>query len=283
MNYDHAFHAGNHADVLKHLVLRALLDAIKRKPTPFFVLDTHAGQGLYQLQDERANRTGEADSGVLRLVEACAGEARLAPALQAYLDAIQSYLSESRYPGSPQLVADALRDSDRLACCELQPDVAQQLKRQLRRDPRVAIHVRDGYEAVNALLPPTQKRGLVLIDPPYEAQLAEFDHALAALRAGLARWPQGIFALWYPIKRRRDLQPFFRKAAALAAKSAFVVELLVRPDDSPLRLNGSGMLLLNPPWQLDSDLGAALPSLARALGGADGQWQMQWLRAEKNG
>ena len=282
MNYDHAFHAGNHADVLKHLVLRTLLDSLKRKPAPFFVLDTHAGQGMYHLKDARANRTGEADSGVLRLIQSCAPNIRLAPALQAYLDAVQPYLAETRYPGSPQLIADALRADDRLACCELQPDVAQQLKTHLRRDQRVAVHVRNGYEAISALLPPLQKRGLVLIDPPYEAQLAEFDHALAALRTGLSRWSQGIFALWYPIKRRRDLQPFLRKAAALPAKSVFLVELLVRPDDSPLRLNGSGMLILNPPWQLDTELGAALPDLANGLAGNDGQWRMEWLRAERS-
>lgn len=283
MNYDHAFHAGNHADVLKHLVLRALLDAIRRKTTPFFVLDTHAGQGVYQLQDSRATRSGEAALGVLRLIEACANQAPQAKALHAYLDAVKPWLAEDCYPGSPQLVVDALRAHDRLACCELQPDVAQQLKARFKRDRRVAVHVRDGYEAVNALLPPTQKRGLVLIDPPYEAQLAEFDHVLTAVRAGLTRWPHGIFALWYPIKRHRDLRPFLRAAAALPAKAALVAEILLQPDDSPLRLNGSGMLVLNPPWQLDTALTAALPELVDALAGDQGQWRLQWLREEAAG
>jgi 23S rRNA (adenine2030-N6)-methyltransferase len=152
----------------------------------------------------------------------------------------------------------------------------------------VAVHARDGYAALRALLPPRhgeQKfaRGLVLMDPPYEAQLAEFDAALAALREGLARWPQGLFALWYPIKQRRTLGHFQRAAAQLPAKSALVVELLVRPDDSPLRMNGSGLLLLNAPWQFDQRLAGTLPALAKALGEqAPGdekpESRLHWLR-----
>ena len=169
--------------------------------------------------------------------------------------------------------------------CQL-PQLAEEaraLRAALPHDPRIAVHVRDGYAAAKALLPPHDHgqplaRGLVLIDPPYEAQLAEFDHALAALREGLARWPQGLFALWYPIKLGRALQPFQRAAAQLPARSALRVELRVRPDDSPLRMNGSGMLLLNPPWRFDRAIAPALDVLRTALGEAGASTSIDWLR-----
>ena len=283
MNYRHAFHAGNHADVLKHVVLLALCDALTAKPAPCFALDTHAGRGLYMLDDEQAARTGEAADGVGRLGD---GEGAPAP-VRRYLDAVGACRhahGASAYPGSPWLLAHALRAQDAIACCELHPDEADALRRNFRDDPRVAVHARDGYAAVAALLPPRIgevrfARGLVLIDPPYERQLDEFDHALAALAQGLRRWPQACHALWYPIKLRRSLQPFLRAAAGLEAKSALACELLVRGADSPLRMNGSGMLLLNPPWQLDQALAPALRHLRDRLGGPGAGHALRWLRA----
>jgi 23S rRNA (adenine2030-N6)-methyltransferase len=270
MNYRHAFHAGNAADVLKHVVLLALCDALLRKPAPVFALDTHAGRGLYALDADAARRTGEADAGVARLLAARPGDPLVARYLQAVAECREAH-GEQAYPGSPWLLADALRAVDRIACCELQDEEAAALKANFADDPRVAVHRRDGYAAIRALLPPVvdgvrYARGLVLVDPPYEAQLDEFDLALAALREGLARWPQATFALWYPIKLRRALQAFYRRAGALPAKSAVVAELLVRSDDSPLRMNGSGMLLLNPPWKLQETLSPALRQLHAVLG-----------------
>lgn len=272
MNYRHAFHAGNHADVLKHIVLLEILAALARKSTPYFVLDTHAGSGRYPLV-----QGGEAESGILRLAE------RESPALQRYRDAISAHNSDSRvslYPGSPLLIASALRDDDRLACCELQPEEASALKALLRHDPRIGVHQRDGYGALTALLPPKEKRGLVLIDPPYEAQEAEYGHIIDALKHGLTRWPQGVFAIWYPIKRRRTLLPFFRRAASLPIKSALLVELQVFPDDSPLRLNGSGMLILSPPWQLDRAMPPLLSALRKTLAPETGATRLEWLKPE---
>lgn len=284
MNYRHAFHAGNHADVLKHVVLLAILDALKRKDAPLFVLDTHAGRGRYLLGEVESRKTGESDHGVMRLSAA----ARLPEPVEDYLRAVAAHNPPGRleaYPGSPLLVADALREHDRLAACELQPDEAAALKTLFAGHPRVAAHARDGYDAIKALLPPKIgntrfARGLVLIDPPYEAQHAEYPLALAALREGLARWPLATFALWYPIKQRRSLHGFFRKAAALPAKSALLAELLIRADDSPLRLNGSGMLLLNPPWQLDQALAPVLPALVEALAdkGSGAASRLEWLK-----
>lgn len=283
MNYRHAFHAGNHADVLKHIVLLALCDALTAKPAPLFALDTHAGRGLYPLDGNSALRTGEAEGGIGRLL----AEAPKQAAITRYLAAVRACRNEhgpAAYPGSPWLLAHALRDDDRIAACELQPEEAAQLKHNFERDPRVAVHQRDGYAAMKALLPPKFgetrfNRGLVLIDPPFEAQLEEFDTALGALRDALARWPQGTYALWYPIKRRRSLQPFYRRAATLPAKSVLTAELLVRADDSPLRMNGSGLLLLNAPWQFERTLEAVLPVLARALGEtADAGGAVGWLK-----
>lgn len=280
MNYRHAFHAGNHADVLKHVLLLAICRVLVAKPSACFALDTHAGRGLYQQDSDEALRTGEAEAGVGRLRQG------LHPWVDAYLDAIAACRQQhgaAAYPGSPWLLQHALRADDRIAACELQADEAQALRRQLGGDPRIAIHQRDGYAAVRALLPPRDGerrfgRGLVLIDPPYEAQLGEFDIALAALREALQRWPQGMAALWYPIKRRRNLQPFQRAAAELPARSALQLELLVRPDDSPLRMNGSGLLLLNAPWRFDLEAAPALQALADALGDAGAQARVQWLK-----
>ncbi len=282
MNYRHAFHAGNHADVLKHVALLALCDALTAKPAPLFALDTHAGRGLYALDGASAQRTGEADGGIARLL----AEAPRHPAITRYLAAIKACRAThgpAAYPGSPWLLAHALRDDDRIAACELHPEEAALLKAGVGRDPRVAVHARDGYAAMKALLPPRLaaqrfNRGLVLIDPPYEAQLAEFDQVLAAVRDALGRWPQGTYAVWYPIKRRRSLQPFFRRSATLPARSALVAELMVHPDDSPLRMNGSGLLLLNPPWQFDATLRDVLPRLAEALGETGATWRLEWLK-----
>ena len=282
MNYRHAFHAGNHADVFKHVALLALCDALTAKPAPLFALDTHAGRGLYALDGNSAQRTGEAEGGIGRLI----AEAPKHPAIARYLAAVKACRAAhgaATYPGSPWLLAYALRDNDRIAACELQPEEAAQLKVNFARDPRFAVYERDGYAAIKALLPPKHgnlkfARGLVLIDPPYEAQLDEFDTVIGALREALTRWPQATYALWYPIKLRRSLQPFYRRAETIPAKSSFVAELLLRPDDSPLRMNGSGLLLLNPPWQFEQTLTQVLSLLTPTLGEAGASWRVDWLK-----
>jgi 23S rRNA (adenine2030-N6)-methyltransferase len=281
MNYRHAFHAGNHGDVLKHVVLLGLVDALQRKPAPLWALDTHAGRGLYALDGDQALRTREADGGIRALEAAVRPGDSLPAPLRRYLDALQACRDAhgtGAYPGSPWLLAHALRTDDRLACCELQADEATALKALFAGDTRTSVHRRDGYEALRALLPPTPRRGLVLIDPPYEAQLAEFDTILAALADALARWPQGVFAVWYPIKQARTVVPFLREATALPSRAAWTAELLVRHDDSPLRMNGSGVLVLNPPFQLDNALAPALARLGEVLARDGGRAGLRWLR-----
>jgi 23S rRNA (adenine2030-N6)-methyltransferase len=283
MNYRHAFHAGNHADVLKHVVLLALCDALIAKPAPLFALDTHAGAGVYRLDGEQALKTGEAAGGIGRLPAAAAAP----PEIARYLAAVTACRAQTgdalAYPGSPWLLANALRGQDRIACCELREEEASLLNHNLAHDTRIAVHARDGYAAMRALLPPKIgdtrfARGLVLIDPPYETQLDEFRTARAALECGLERWPQAVYMLWYPIKRRNALMPFYRSTATLQAKSALICELLVRPDDSQLRMNGSGLLILNAPWRFDNCLQSIVTALRKALGESGASARVEWLR-----
>ncbi len=284
MNYRHAFHAGNHADVLKHIVLLALVDALKRKETPFFVLDTHAGRGRYLLGGSESRRTCEAESGIFKLIS----QPGLPAVVERYLRAVEADNPVGAliaYPGSPLLAAQAMRPQDHLVACELQPEEAKELKSLFARDTRVVVHERDGYTAIKALLPPKSgatrfARGLVVIDPPYEAQQDEYPLVLDAIKETLQRWPAATLAVWYPIKQRRSLRPFMRKIAHLPCKSAWTAELLVRPDDSPLRLNGSGMLVINPPWQLDDVIAPALPVLKSLLGEAGASSQLEWMKRE---
>lgn len=272
MNYRHAFHAGNFADVFKHAVLLALLDALTGKDKPLCYLDTHAGAGVYALDETPAEKTGEWRDGVGRVFAA-----RPVPqSLQRYAEAIHAFNKDGAlrvYPGSPALAAHAVRKHDRLVLCETQDEEAAALRETFRADKRVHVHKRDGYAAMNALLPPAEKRGLVLIDPPFEAQAEEFRVIQMALQAAHARWPTGVYAVWYPIKRRAAVMPFQRWLGARAWRDVLMAELLVQADDSPLRLNGCGMVIINTPWQFDATLAKLLPALKAILAQADGATQ----------
>jgi 23S rRNA (adenine2030-N6)-methyltransferase len=282
MNYRHAYHAGNFADVLKHSVLVGLIEALKQKQTPFCYVDTHAGRGRYDLHGEEARKTREFADGVLRLLDA----ARLPAALHVYLNLVRA-LNAGRgsdialYPGSPLLASLLLRDTDRALLCELQPEEAGHLRALFKADSRVAVHERDGYEALRSLLPPKEKRGLVLIDPPFEAQDGEFRLIEAALKQAQSRWPTGIYAVWYPIKLRQQLAGFYRWLRGSGFGKVLAAELLVHPDNSALRLNGSGMVIINPPWKFERQLEELLPVLAQHLAqGRFGQQRVEWLVQE---
>lgn len=283
MNYRHAFHAGNFADVFKHTILVGLLQALKAKPTPFCYVDTHAGAGIYDLRGSEAGRTGEAAGGVLRVLDAPVSAE--SPLLATYLGLLTTPAQASSaagslatYPGSPLIAARLMRDTDRAILCESQPGEAASLKALFARDARVAVHQRDGYAALGALLPPKERRGLVLIDPPFEAQDDEFRAIEAALATALARWPGGIYAIWYPIKRRETTRPFLRWFSARGVAKTLVAELLIQPDDSPLRLNGCGMVVVNAPWKFDEQLATLLPVLRERLAVAgDGHARIERL------
>ena len=279
MNYRHAFHAGNFADVFKHAALLALLDALTAKDAPLCYLDTHAGSGRYALDDAQAQKTGEWRDGVGRLFAAPSQ-----PPLQRYADAIRAFNPDGTlrvYPGSPLLAAQALRTRDRLVLCDFQDDETAALRALFRGDARVHVHARDGFAALNALLPPQEKRGLVLIDPPFEAQENEFRAIEWALAAAHKRWPNGVYAAWYPIKRRATIMPFQRWLTTSGFKNVLLAELLVRADDSPLRLNGAGLAILNAPWQFDAALAKLLPALKALLAQSAGaSHRLQWLVRE---
>jgi 23S rRNA (adenine2030-N6)-methyltransferase len=287
MNYRHAFHAGNFADVLKHTVLLALIEALKTKPAPFAYIDTHAGSGCYALDGREAGKTGEYKDGIHRLLfpdmgATDAASAALPPLLRRWLDSILALPGNEDglklYPGSPLQAARALREGDSAQLCELHPEEAARLRELFHRDARVHVHHRNGYEALKGLVPPKEKRGLVLIDPPYEAQEAEYRLIEQALKGAIERWPTGIYAVWYPIKLRSQVQPFLRGLQHGIARRVLRAELLVHPDDSPLRLNGSGMVILNAPWNLDQALREPLRAMARLLGqGQPAEWKLDWL------
>jgi len=282
LNYRHAFHAGNFGDVLKHVVLLGLLDKLAQKDKPYFFLDTHAGRGRYDLEGESARKSGEAKAGIHRLAAA----AGLPPLAARYVELVRRFDPANAaaircYPGSPCLAALVMRPDDRAALCELAPREAGELRQEFARDPRFAVHLRDGYESLRALLPPRERRGLVLIDPPYEAQEQELAAVADALVAAQRRWPQGVFAAWYPIKRSAVTNAFLASLASRGVTRMLVAEMTVHPADTTIGLNGSGMVLLSPPWQLDTELAATLPAVHRALApdGAGGT-RVEWLVPE---
>jgi 23S rRNA (adenine2030-N6)-methyltransferase len=275
MNYRHAFHAGNFADVHKHVVLLAVLERLQRKPAPLLFLDTHAGRGLYELSN--ATPSPEWQSGIGRLFQTNVSN----PELRRYLQAVQRSNPQGlkRYPGSPLLIRDCLRADDRLLCIEQQPDEASALRETLT-ERRTQVICGDGYTALQRALPPKENRGLVLIDPPYEND-QEFTMLQQALSSALARWRNGVFACWYPLKAGLRAERFHAVMAQSGLRKLLLVELAVRPADSPLGLNGSGMLLINPPWQLDSELTPALEELRAALAPAgSGGARVEWLVPE---
>lgn len=286
MNYRHGFHAGNFADVLKHVVLVAILGRLTAKDKPLSYIETHAGAGRYHLSELDATRPPEYAAGILPLLRARA----LPPLLEAYLQRVREFNGmppegghPQVYPGSPLLASACLREQDKLLLCELAPDQAQLLTREFRGDPRVLVQQRDGYAALKAWLPPTPRRGLVLIDPPYEAH-DEKSRIVEAVDEALRRWAQGVYAIWYPIKLRQDVQPLLRALTALPAPRVLNMELCVHADDTALRLNGSGMVILNPPYRLDAQLQALVPVLRKLMvQGRYGRCELRWLKGGDSG
>jgi 23S rRNA (adenine2030-N6)-methyltransferase len=264
VKYRHACHAGNFADVVKHVTLVAAITRLAQKERPLFVLETHAGRGRYDLAAK--DGAAEAAGGILRL----AAQAPAAPAaIVRYLAIVRQFNGPAAplrcYPGSPLIAAALLREQDRAAFCEIVVTEAELLRREFRRDARIGVHCRDGFEALRALLPPREKRGLVLIDPPYEETGADFARVAEALAETSVRWPQGTLIAWYPVKQGVVSARFHRQLADAGLKRLLAAELCIHPDDSRAGLNGSGLVIVNAPYQLDQDLEAALPALHHVL------------------
>jgi 23S rRNA (adenine2030-N6)-methyltransferase len=256
MNYRHEFHAGNFADCFKHAILVWLLQAMARKDKPFLVLDTHAGIGAYDLGGAAALRTGEAAGGILRLLE------NTPPALAPYVDLVRAARG---YPGSPAIIRALLRPGDRAVLCELHPEDNAALRAFTGRDRQMAVHLRDGYEAVGAFLPPPERRCLVLIDPPYEST-GEFARLSATLRLAKARFASGVVAAWYPLKNRAPVRAFHDSLRESGIRDIVAVEMFLRAPTDAARLNGCGMLVVNPPFQFEAEMAPLLSALLARLG-----------------
>ena len=256
MNYRHAFHAGNAADCLKHAVLVWVLRALARKDKPFFVLDTHAGVGRYDLDDVPARRTGEASRGIFRLLDDPPA------ALADYVGVVRA---AGLYPGSPAIVAELMRPGDRAVACELHPEDAAALRRHFRGQPQISVHLRDGYEAVRAFLPPPERRGLTLIDPPYEDP-DEYARLLASLREAHRRFASGVILAWYPIKHRAPVRALHTALGGAGLPDVVAAELLLREPLDAARLNGSGLVVVNPPHRFEAEVAPILAALLDRLG-----------------
>lgn len=282
MNYRHAFHAGNFADVLKHIVLTRILLHLQDKPAAFRVIDSHAGSGLYDLGGEEAQRSGEWKSGIARIVQARFSEKAL-PLVAPYLDIVRSFNTGAElktYPGSPLIVRALLRPQDRLTACELEPNARKALIDALRRDTQARVVDLDGWTALTAFVPPKERRGLVLIDPPFEAK-DEFERLAKSFRAAFQKWPTGSYLIWYPVKSRRAADTLAREVAqaaqgAVPAATCLRLEFSVAPQEASGPLASTGLLMVNPPWTLQGELKTILPELEKPLGqGGAGRFRLE--------
>ena len=284
MNYQHAFHAGNFADVHKHVVLTLVLDYLRAKPAAFRVIDSHAGAGRYDLFGPQAMRSPEWRNGIARVVAAAPKlrqDAASAP-LKSYLDIVAAANAAGAlrvYPGSPLIAKAMLRPQDRLIACELEPRAAASLKNALRGDPRVKVLAIDGWIAINANVPPKERRGVVLIDPPYEDAF-DFNRLTEALGEAHRKWPTGIFMLWYPIKERDAPDALARRLRRLGVAKVLRSEIALAPAGPDAGLAGSGLIVVNPPHALARDLEILLPVLIRVLSPNAAQ-RLDWLVGEQ--
>ncbi|MAN75946.1 MAG: 23S rRNA (adenine(2030)-N(6))-methyltransferase RlmJ [Rhizobiales bacterium] len=282
MNYRHAFHAGNFADVVKHIILTRILAYLMRKEAAFRVIDTHAGVGLYDLLGDEANRTGEWREGIGRLMAATVPDP-VAALVAPYLAAVNAQNPDGQlryYPGSPFIARHMLRDQDRLMALELHPADAQALRENFAGDIQTRVTELDGWAAMGTHLPPKEKRGLVLVDPPFEVK-GEFERMTQALVKAHARWPGGTYAFWYPIKDPGDVRSYVRALEGTGIAKILRLELTIRAPSMPPRLHGTGMIVVNPPFVLKEEIRTLLPILAGLLADEGrGRFHIEWVRGE---
>jgi 23S rRNA (adenine2030-N6)-methyltransferase len=276
LKYRHSFHAGNFADVHKHVTLVALMQALSRKEKGFLFLDTHAGRGAYDLESAAARQGAESAAGIERLLESSARTPPPGPApeIARYLEIVRAFRKEPEqrhgYPGSPLIAAALLRAQDRAVLVESEATEELELRRALRRSPcatarRISTECDDGYARLTAWLPPLERRALLLIDPPYEESREDFRRVAEATELALARLANAVVAIWYPIKLERDTERWSQGLAARLARPTLTAELWLHPRDSRVGLNGSGVLVVNPPYQLGSAMRVWLRELQEAL------------------
>ncbi len=268
MNYKHIYHAGNFADVTKHIILLALINCLKRKDKAFCYLDTHAGSGYYDLSSSLANKTKEFELGIEKIIQAEHPPTLVKEYLTCVHD-INNKLTQSKfaslryYPGSPLIARHLLRAHDRIVACELHPEEYQSLRATFQNDKQVAVHHTDGFLGLKAFLPPKENRGLILIDPPYEDP-DEFNRIAHSMVAPLKRFESGVFAIWFPIKEKVQVERFYRTLQSQVKLPILAVELTIYPELAN-HLNGNGVVIINPPYQLDTNLQNILPWVWKAL------------------
>lgn len=263
LSYRHSFHAGNHADVLKHIVQTLIIESLKEKEKPFLYLDTHAGAGRYQLTNAHATRTGEYLEGIARLWQ----QEEVPELILPYLEAVGSLniSDELRYyPGSPLLAAKLLREQDLLMLTELHPTDFPLLRTEFSRDKRVRVCREDGFGQLKSKLPPASRRGFALIDPPYELK-QDYSAVVKGIVEGYKRFATGTYAIWYPVVHRQQIKRMLKELEATGIRKILQIELAVKPDSDQLGMTASGMIVINPPWKLASQMASILPWLHKTL------------------
>ena len=286
MNYRHAYHAGNFADVVKHVILSRIVEYLKRKDQAFRVIDTHAGIGLYDLRGIEAEKTDEWSGGIRRIFDAL-DKGEIPPQaielLQPYLEAVHAVNPKGglrHYPGSPLLTRHLLRKQDRLSAIELHPQDAKKLSKLFDGDYQARVIELDGWLSLGAHMPPKEKRGLVLVDPPFEIA-GEFDRLVDGLVKAYKRFPGGTYAFWYPVKDRKEIERFARSLRETEIPKIMRIELSIRAPSLEPRLDGTGMIVVNPPYTLESEMQILLPCLTKLLSEEKGgNFSMQWIRGE---
>ncbi|MGC9458572.1 23S rRNA (adenine(2030)-N(6))-methyltransferase RlmJ [Vibrio genomosp. F10] len=278
LSYRHSFHAGNHADVVKHIVQSLILNALQQKEKPFVYHDTHSGVGRYDLTHEWSEKTSEYKQGIARLW----AQENIPEDIQSYLDAIKQ-LNDSDtlryYPGSPCVARAHLRPQDRMVLTELHPSDYPLLEQEFHRDRQVRIYKEDGFQRLKGSLPPKERRGLVLIDPPYELA-KEYRDVVTAIAQSHKRWATGIYAIWYPVVNRCDIEDMIEGLEGLGIRNILQIELGVSPDTNERGMTASGMIVINPPWKLESQMKEILPFLKEAIAPATGHVKVDWIVPE---
>ncbi|MGM7529389.1 23S rRNA (adenine(2030)-N(6))-methyltransferase RlmJ [Proteus mirabilis] len=263
LSYRHSFHAGNHADVLKHIVQTLIIESLKEKEKPFLYLDTHAGAGRYQLTNAHATRTGEYLEGIARLWQ----QEEVPELILPYLEAVGSLNTSDElryYPGSPLLAAKLLREQDLLMLTELHPTDFPLLRTEFSRDKRVRVCREDGFGQLKSKLPPASRRGFALIDPPYELK-QDYSAVVKGIVEGYKRFATGTYAIWYPVVHRQQIKRMLKELEATGIRKILQIELAVKPDSDQLGMTASGMIVINPPWKLASQMASILPWLHKTL------------------
>ncbi|MDG3086801.1 23S rRNA (adenine(2030)-N(6))-methyltransferase RlmJ [Vibrio hannami] len=278
LSYRHSFHAGNHADVVKHIVQSLILDSLKQKDKPFVYHDTHSGVGRYDLTHEWSEKTGEYKQGIEKVWQSTS----IPEEVQSYLKAVQNLNEGSDlryYPGSPRVARAQIRPQDRMVLTELHPSDYPLLQQEFHRDRQVKIFKEDGFQRLKASLPPAERRGLVLIDPPYELA-KEYRDVVRAIAQSHKRWATGIYAIWYPVVNRSDIDDMIEGLEGLGIRKILKIELAVSPDTNERGMTASGMIVINPPWKLEQQMKQVLPFLKETIAPVTGSYKLDWIVPE---